>query len=482
MEGGVEEIEWRCEEARSGEPTLRLGGRQVHSRHDPRREAEGLALRAAEAIRRRRAQLWVLVGCGLGYLPEALAKRVETPGLIWDPFPETSARLPLRWTGPDARVRVVHTAQAFESALRERVAPSAPVHVEVHPGYEKIARFESRFVAWALRRGLPGLARLRAEDALVSPRTMEALARLPWRRSVADLGRSLEGRSAIIVAPGPSLEAALPALRERRGGVVIAAAQALRRLAEAGVRVEAAIVSDPRDYSEYLDGLEAPCDLLLADSSAHPRVVDRWPERTVLFHIRTPQLHQVAWEAAGGESLDEPFVTVSEAALVLAHRLGATRLFLVGVDLAHDGGRYAVRVQARDALGRAVWTNATYLHAARYLGWLCPRLSAEGCEIHRPLAGLSIPGTRPLELEALGDALGVEPPFTWPEAVCLPSRRRLRCALRALDAAARSDGPPSASRRLDYALDELRPLLGDARRSACRAARERLASSASRKA
>jgi uncharacterized Rossmann fold enzyme len=473
---GVAEIDWEWEEARSGEPTLRLGGRQVHSRYDPRQEAEGLAERAAALIGRRRAQLWVLVGRGLGYFPEALAKRVETPGLVWDPFPETSARLPLRWTR-DARVEVVHTAAAFEAALRQRVAATAPVHVEVHPGYEKIACFEARFVAWLLRRRLPNPVRLSAEDAVVSPRALEALARLPQRRSVGELGRALAGHSALVVAPGPSLEAALPALRERRGGVVIAAVQALRRLAEAGVRVDAGIVTDPRDYSEYLEAPHPP-ELLFADSSAHPSVVDRWPERTVLFHIRTHQLHQVAWEDAEGECLDEPFVTVSEAAVVLARQLGAERLFLLGVDLAHDEGRYAVRMRSRDALGRVVWTNATYLHAARYLGWLCPRLAAQGFEIRRPSEGLAIPGTLPVEPTALGEALASEAPFAWPPAPPLPSRRRLRSAVRALEAAARSDGPPASARRLDSSIEELRPLVREERRAACQAARDRLGSTA----
>ncbi len=58
------------QDARNGDPTLLVRGQTVHSRYNPRREAEGLAKKLSGEGRPLKKV--VLIGMGLGYLPDAL--------------------------------------------------------------------------------------------------------------------------------------------------------------------------------------------------------------------------------------------------------------------------------------------------------------------------------------------------------------------------------------------------------------------------
>lgn len=458
---GIAEIEWAVEPSRAGPPVLEIGGRRVHSRYDPLAEAGSLARAADAAMRERRADALILIGVGLGYLPEALRRLGRSRLLLWDPFPRLTASLPAGSARAGDFPRV-HGPEGFAGQVARLARQGARPHVIVHPGHEEICRFEARFAARELRRAFAADRSLRPEEAVVSRRSIDAILRLPGLATIAALEGALAGRTAIVAAPGPSLERALPALARRRTGVVIAAVQALRPLVEAGVRVDIAVAPDPREYSPYLEGVEGLDDVdrvdemesidgaggaggaervdrvrgadgwkggrlnaggpgfgaLLADTAADPGLLDRFRERCFLFHLRAPHLHHVVWEACGLPVIDEPFVSVSETALVLAHRLGARRFVLAGVDLCSESDRYPVRFRTRDAAGRPVWTNSTYFHAARYLDALCPALERDGCDLRRAGDGLPLSGTRAIEPEELDALLGrsPEPPLALPGA------------------------------------------------------------------
>ena len=252
------------------------------------------------------------------------------------------------------------------------------------------------------------------------------------------------GRTAVCVAPGPSLDdAALAVLARRQGGVVVAALQALRRLQEAGVRVDLVVASDPHDMTRHLEGTTDDFGALLLDTSVRPDLLDRWPEKTVLFHLRTPHLHGVAWERAGLPVIDEPVMTVAETSLCLAHQLGAARFALVGVDLCGEADRYAQhRLRTTDARGAEVVTNTHYLAASRYLSWRCPRLEAEGRPVLRLGRGLPVAGTVPGDPEALAAWLDEETPPELPPADFAGSRERWRTARAVLQRAARVRAVP----------------------------------------
>ncbi len=468
------EIEWEVVTSRAGEPTLKLGGRFVHSEYAPQREAEGLAERVAAELRERKAELFVQIGAGLGYFNRALAQHSQVPVLLWDPFPEVSRAVgaamgtalgiaeTVKGAAPHSvagvvervapqtwgeRVRLVHDAEALDAALKESPGARRP-HLWVHPGYQELARFPSRYALRALQRERPKLC---ADAAIVSRRALDFLVRFPFLHTLQNLEGCLRGHTAILVSPGPSLAAALPALRARRGGVLIAAVQALKPLAEAGVKVDFVVAPDPGEYARYLEGFEPEFCALLADTSVKPEFLDRWPEKTFLFQLRTPHLQQVAWEKCELPFLDEPFISVSETSLVLAHQLGARRFILLGMDFAFEETRYKrLHFRAAGSDGNLVLTNFHYFHAAQYLSWLCPKLRAGGCEIFRLSPGLPVRGVQAIDAEKLEPLLAPAPVFELPEFRASATwQERAQAARSVLRAARRHSSVSHAPTSLD---------------------------------
>ena len=379
------ELEARVAPSRAGPPTLQLGGRHVHSPYDPEREgAEGARALRAEAAAAGASGI-ALVGAGLGHLAERLGSRA----LVWEPF-----RGVFQEMGPN--LRVVHEPAEFAAALRDH---GPRTHLAVHPGYAELTGFEQRYALRALRR-LRGSAP--HEPAIASRRALAALARLPRLAPLAALGPCLRGKTAIVASGGPSLDAALPALSAARdAAVVLAAPQALRRLLAAGLRPDFVVHPDPADLLGRELGPEgAPFGALLADTSAHPAVLDRAPEKTFLFHLRTPQLVERAWRRARLDVIDEPFVTVTETAVWLARALGARRVLLAGGDFASDATGYGAPFRARGVRDDFVPTNPVYFHGARHLAALLA--ADEGFEVARTGTGVAVPGARALGPHELG--------------------------------------------------------------------------------
>ncbi len=470
---GVAEVDWRVSRARSGAPTLALGRRGVHSAYDPEREARSHARRMLAAMAVRGADTPTLVGVGLGYLPNALVEAGARHVLAWEPFPALAAALPAR--APAEGVRVAASAAAFEAALDEVVAAGGRPHLEVHPGYGDVCRFEARLAARALQRCLGHAGRRDPSRAVVSRRSLDALVRLPARGTLEDWSGSCRGQTAVVVAPGPSLAEALPVLARRRGGAIFAALQALRPLNEAGVVPDFVVAPDPLTWEPFVSGFTPRFGALLADTAAPPPLVDRWPERTYLFHLRGPQLEGLAWEACGLPTLDEPVATVSETALLLARRFGARELALVGMDfLQTDPGRYKIHFRTRDMDDGVVATNSHYFHGARFASHACARWSAAGARIWRTGRGLPVRGAQRIDPEGLATRLDAAPPFRpgAPAWAGCEIRRREAAALLAAVARRPAEGPHAGEFALpiDYRWDDLRPLPPREQSAACQRA------------
>ena len=420
---GLGTVAWTVELARSGHPTLLLGGssenlhgRPVHSCYDPVREAERTAramLAAPDAglppMPAAAARSPLLVGGGLGYLPRALRAQGAAPVVVLDPFPEITEALlraiprrsPLEESLELPDVHWVHTLPEAESLLAELLDRNLLPAVVAHPGYSELCRFELRWLARVLRRRL----RRRGLDpsrTVVSSRGLGSLVRMAQLGSLAELDGLLRGRRVAVVSGGPSAAPFLPALRKRRGGVVMAAPQALPRLFESGVVPDVVVAPDPLASARLLAEVTTPPGVLLAEALVEPEVLGRWPERTFVFHIRSDQLPELAAEREARTVLDEPFATVSEAMVVLARELGARELALLGADFGGEQ-RHVYILRARGSDGSEILTNSHYLQGARYLDFLLPRLAAEGVHVLRAGQGLPIRGTHPLPDPPAGD-------------------------------------------------------------------------------
>jgi len=306
---GMAEVEWTLEAARSGAPTLRIGGQQIHSAYDPLREAATRAREIVEEMGSAVAQQLILVGIGLGYLVEELQQRFAGEILVWDPFPELTRSLRLDRRSQRPGVTITSSYDAIDAALTHHLEGSR-LRVFPHPGYSELARFELRWLQSSLRRNNPRFHPPGPAEAIVSPRALDALARLPELGNLMDLSGCLRGQTAIIVAPGPSLGDSLDALAERRGGALLAAMQAQRTLQEAGARVDFAVAPDPLHSLPFLEGFEPNFDALLAECSAEPALLDRWRSRTRIFPLVSNPLYDVVWRSLGLPPFDEPFNTV----------------------------------------------------------------------------------------------------------------------------------------------------------------------------
>lgn len=392
------ELPWSIEAARDGKPVLKLAGLATDSLYRPDEAAARSAARWFEEAGGDGRALFVLIGAGLGRWIEAFARHGRGDLLVWDPFPGLRDRVEAEHPSVlrarrSKRVRLVHDADGFEAALDRVGAATRSAHVQIHPGYEALCRYEARFAARALRRHR-GEARLRPRDAVVGTRSLRLLRSLPFLRTVSQLGRPLEGGTAIVASGGPSLDAALPALAAQPGGTRFVCVQRLVAFHRARARIDFATCADPADLFRVC-GVpdEVEYGALLTDSGGDPLMIEPRRERTLLYQLRTPQLHQCVFDAAGLPTLDEPCATVSEIGVVLAASFGARRIVLAGVDYTSEDERYTERFELANERDDRVPTNAHYYQGARFLAALCPQLQKAGVEVLRlgsnglPIAG-----------------------------------------------------------------------------------------------
>jgi hypothetical protein len=432
------EIEWQIEASRSGVETLKLARRHAHSAYDPLREADQLAERIVCEARRGGHDALITIGSGLGYVSRAVFEKWSGPILHWEPFPQLRQELtargfpeafasipephpargnPSRRTRGRSRRRISSavTTREFDTALSALGPDCRRPYLWVHPGYEHVCRFETRYALRALRRNLAGQPKLHKRAAVVSRRSVEALSQLPFCPVIDDLAGCLDGQTAIIASAGPSLRAGVPSLAERPGGARFACVQVLERFAAASAQVHFAVTTDLRNLFEIFGvSDDVPFDVLLADSSSTPKMLSDHFARCCLFHQRTLHAHQLTWQDCGLEIIDEPTVSVSETSMLLAHRMGARRFILLGVDLDSDAPRYRERFMASNCAGESVPTNSHYFHASRYLSDYCSRLADQGCEIYRLGQGLPIAGCRAIDTNEFDALLRVLPAYQTP--------------------------------------------------------------------
>ncbi len=388
---GLAELEWSFESSRSGQPVLKIGGRYIHSRYDPIREAQAIVTQVAAEIACEQATLIILLGSGLGYLPAAFTAGLDVPVLLWEPFPQISRHVSRSRESWQSQLTLVENSREFDSEIRQLIGRGIKPHIVIHPGYKEFVRFEARYILWCLRKYFQLTRPLSIDEAVISKRSLDALERIPFLSAIDELDGCLAGHTAILVAPGPSSHMVQPYLNGcRNRGVVFAAIQSLRSLCEEGIPVDFAVAPDPQEYytTIYLEGFRPEFTTLLADTSIDPTLLDLWKEKTFLFHLRTQHLHQIFWESCSLPVLDEPLISVSETMLVLAHNFGARQFVLVGMDFCSESLDYKVRFKTPNLSGQPCLTNSHYYHSARYLNFICPRLQELGCRIWRVSDGI----------------------------------------------------------------------------------------------
>ena len=275
------------------------------------------------------------------------------------------------------------------------------------------------------------------------------------RRPAAAVGRVGEGRTAIVLGGGPSLDDHLDwILAHREALFVIAASRLSGKLAAAGLAPDVVMAVDPQDalFDISKEGLALADATLVSSYHACAPLVQQW---------RGPRLYTgraLPWEVDGApdaDNVDSVGATVSHCALWLAYRWGFSEILLSGVDLCYaPGGATHARdsieslctalpanyeTQVRTYSGRRAGTSMALRLGLEELEAMGETIAGAGVRVYNLAAdaarvdSIAHRESRSIRLGAPRPSLGVEPDGA-------DDRPRLRALARELDAAARGLG------------------------------------------
>jgi hypothetical protein len=355
-----------------------------HSARDPIREAERALQSAVGADV---PSLVIVIGAGLGYLPEVIGRQFpDARVLVIEPEPTfvrqmlsrhdwrpalTSGRL-LILLGPD---------YAGSSAAWRMVDGRAPVVIE-HPVLTRArpaAIEEGRSVVKRIL--YDARANAEARERFEGPYLVNTLQNVPVlarEANAAALDSRFQRVPAVIVAAGPSLDRRLDDLRAIQDRVVMVAVDtAARPLLSSGVRPHLVVAVDPSAHNaRHLEGLPPdPGTWLVAECSLHPTAFESFSGRTFCF--RVAEHEPWPWLRAAGldAGLLRAWGSVLTTAFDLALRMGCDPIVFVGADLAYTDDRPYCRdtiyeedwaqETSRGQDLRAVWRQWMPAHASR---------------------------------------------------------------------------------------------------------------------
>jgi hypothetical protein len=400
---GFTEVAWEIRESKSGQPTLLLGNRAVYSLYDPLQDAHTLAGQLAAEMLRQQCDHLIIIGWGLGYLPQALVAAGVYKLIVWEPFPVMQQSFPPIMGEWREQVQLVHTCEEFSTRAKTMAIAGAKPKIVVHPGYGLFSQFEYQYAL----RVLAALYRPVAERKYsISQRSLEAVARLPYLGTIRDWAQAGAGQALTVVNPGPSLKDSLVALQQTPQRIVMASVQAAPFLQKNGIKVNFMVCAEPVDMLPFLNECSRDIDAFFVETSVDPQTAAWLPDRTFQFHFRCGYLQEMLWEQEHLPVFEDPMATVAEAMILLADSLGFAEVYCVGLDGCWTEQRYTYRTQghAYDGTiteagkffevmatnGQPARTMHHYFHAARYLQWKSAELKKSGKKIYQMRGGLDI--------------------------------------------------------------------------------------------
>lgn len=336
-------------ETRGGDmvPELTLGGRRItiHSRFDPRREAERFINEAGAE----KFDLVIVFGFGFAYHIEELLKIAgsESTVLVIEKNP-----LMLR--------------KAFEYRDLTAVVSDQRLVLLVNPGEERIAealRGKSSYrVSFLTHRGshqadpeyyanIRQIAKSYLSTKEVNIATLAKFEKT-WGANIARNIRefiaapgaqifynAFSGVPAIVAAAGPSLTSSLEHIRKAADrALIVAVDTSYRILRRHGIEPHFCVCVDPQAVNaRYFEG-DTPCrTVMIADPTVHPSVFHLFRGRKAVTGMAFPMMKWIE-DAAGAKGELAYGGSVSTNAYDFARRLGASPVLLAGQDLAFTGG------------------------------------------------------------------------------------------------------------------------------------------------
>jgi len=340
--------------SKSGPPSIVVtapDGRAVwlHSRYDPRKEAE----RFAQAVDPEKPTV-ILTGIGLGYPTEAIWRQNEGRCLliVLEPDPAMIFRALhcCDLSKPIGDGRLVFLNREEADHLHGRLEPhnlllmAGIQFVRFEPGLQLAGEFHTRmskriadfvsYVSMSIKTAVAN-ARITAQNVAFNLPTY--LATPP----IDVLKGRFAGRPGILIAAGPSLRKHLDLLSELRGRAVTCCVQTVFKTLLARGIVPDFVTS--LDYSEvskrYFEAIDDVRGVhLVAEPKANHHVIDAYDGPVSLLDNAFARMC-LGDDLAGRQGL-RAGATVAHLAFYLLEHLGCDPIILVGQDLAFSEGLY----------------------------------------------------------------------------------------------------------------------------------------------
>jgi hypothetical protein len=349
----LDEAEIAVETAASGEASMRVRGVYIHSPRDPSREGRRLAESAGTQVAsgKQAAEGPIIVlGFGLGYAAEAAARTgrpiivVERHAAILKKALETrdlsalltrdKFSLTLGGASDGVLIPLRYAGNAEPSVISNRALTQldeqwyAEVERHIHVWKDKKAVNQATLRRFGIR-WVRNLAR-----------NMTAIRDLAGIDYLAGVLQG-SGLPVLLIAAGPSLDAALPLLPElAKRCVVVAVDTALRRVLETGVEPDFAVALDPQYWNyRHLDRAPAPGTCLIADSAVYPAVLRHSFARILLCPSQFPLgrfIEDRLDKAAAGRQITlGAGGSVATTAWDFARILSPASIWIAGLDLSY---------------------------------------------------------------------------------------------------------------------------------------------------
>lgn len=382
---------YSLEKTLSGDLTVCVSDREkkryLHSVRNPVMSAEKMVDEYYDANR----DSYVIYGLGMGYHCRELAGRDEDLditiiendiGIIQ----LAMTYMDMGWYCDHPGIRLVYDADWGE-LLRQLQRGKQPVFLFHRPSVRRIRnsemleRIEQMWV--------------KEDSAKVYGDKLLRNFRFNIEHCVSDLGMvksSIEGKTAVIIAGGPSLDKNVGLLKEKpQDAVYLAVGAVYRKMSMLEIPIDYVIVTDPKNESVHqVDGMEESEVPLLILSTAEKGIARK-------CHARKYLLCQRGFEPAekyAGDHFLELFDTggsVATAAVDLSLHFGAARLVFVGLDLAFTGKKAHAslageqdaddildNVLVEDVNGQMIAANRSFV---MYREWIERRIENAGVQV-----------------------------------------------------------------------------------------------------
>lgn len=326
----------------SGQPYLGVLGVSVYPENDTLKR---VAMEAASLVQGKETDLVVFFGLGLGLHLEFMRKFTDAPIIVFEPdfdvIREVLEKIPLqldRVTLVTNSGRLVQRVQMIlDHAAKGMLAGALPGWVQQRP--EALEHFKDALQQAGRKVELDRKTRAAYSAEWVNhiAKNLPFYARMPVLNSLA---RKFEGKPAILVGAGPSLDGSLEGLRKAKGHALICAVHtATKPLIKAGIIPDLVVIIESQKLLNYFEGLEDLDRITFVPSvQTHP------------LHLELEFGHFMGLSMEGNAVADwmqeafdvEPLPassSVSGVSFSMLHALGCNPLVLVGMDCALTDNR-----------------------------------------------------------------------------------------------------------------------------------------------